>query len=136
MSLSRAHPILTSASSGFESSKSLVQLRNMSGRYRSNYLCKHWSSSNKSGICLSVSCERNLETIKHIIAQCNQYKGVRDMMWQKWIKSSAFVIDPTTNPVIISLVQLYGPSLQQHVLFLSRTHCWNIHKKRLEMLDN
>ena len=130
----------------------------LSGRYCSNYLCRHWSSHNKSGYCDSAFCDKYLETIEHIIGQCNQYQDVRSMMWQKWIDSSAFcpplqeyvqsvmvatpteqtqlVLDPTADPVIISLVQIYGHALKQHVLYLSRTHCWNIHKTRCEMLDN
>ena len=156
MSHSSSHPIVTSATSGFECSKATIQLRMLSGRYRTSYLSRHWSPQNRDGYCCSPTCVSALETLEHIIQQCPYYQNVRDMLWTKWINTTAeypelqtllkqvknasplvqttFILDPTSNPVVIRLVQVHGRNLQSHILYLARTHCWNIHKKRMDMI--
>ena len=55
-SLSKPHPVWRSAASNpFECSKSSVLALMMSGRYRTDYLCRHWSN-NKQGYCLAPTC--------------------------------------------------------------------------------
>ena len=130
----------------------------LSGRYRSNYLCRHWSPQNRSGQCCSPVCNGDPETLEHIIGQCNEYTEVRKQLWDKWLISSvsypqlqeliktimntnpteqtSFVLDPTAHPMIIAMTQAFGFPLLEHVLYLARTHCWLIHKKRLEMINN
>ena len=53
MSVSSTHPIWTSCSSNpFEVNKATVQAALLSGRYRTNYLSRHWNSANPHGFCL------------------------------------------------------------------------------------
>ena len=56
MSLSSPHPIWTSANSPFEVHKTVVTARMLSGRYRVEMLCRHWSRSNREGLCRLPGC--------------------------------------------------------------------------------
>ena len=56
MSLLRPHPLLISAgSSPYEVTKAGVQAIFLSGRYRTEQLCRYWSN-NQGGVCLTPSC--------------------------------------------------------------------------------
>ena len=56
MSLSTPHPLwLTTTSNPYEINKAVVQARMLSGRYRSEGLCRFWSA-NPNGYCLLQSC--------------------------------------------------------------------------------
>ena len=64
MSLLRPHPILTSAGHTYDTNKMIIQLRMLSGRYRSGSLLKHFSPS-ISGVC--ELCLLEEEDISHIL---------------------------------------------------------------------
>ena len=51
MSLTTPHPIWTTANSPYEISKAVISARMLSGRYRTDYLSRHWSKRNPSGHC-------------------------------------------------------------------------------------
>ena len=68
MSLTKPHPIWSTAGSNpYEVSKAVQQARFLSGRYRSEYLSRHWTN-NKEGYCLSPTCSNKVETfdVTHI----------------------------------------------------------------------
>ena len=71
MSLSRPHPILSSAgSSPAKVCKATVQSWFLSRRYRTESLLKHWSS-NKGGCCLlSSDCQDVIEDVEHVLQFC------------------------------------------------------------------
>ena len=78
MSLTNPHPIWTSAKDNpYEVSKAVIQVRMLSGRYRTEYLCSH--SSKRSGICLAGTClGLNIpETIEHILIYCPSLSHAR-----------------------------------------------------------
>ena len=53
MSLLRPHPLWTTCqSNSFEVNKSIAVARLLSGQYRSDWHCRHWSRTNKEGFCL------------------------------------------------------------------------------------
>ena len=55
-SLQQPHPIWTcSAGNSFECSKSIILARMVSGRYRTERMCRFWSN-NRSGHCLAETC--------------------------------------------------------------------------------
>ena len=42
-----------------------------------------------------------------------------------------FVLNPSSNPEMIVLVQLYGEPLLRHVMYLTRTFAFSMHRKKL-----
>ena len=69
MSLHSPHPLwLTAGSNPYEENKTTVQARMLSGRYRTEALCSHWSS-NTEGLCLLTSCT-HLTTLRTLVTSC------------------------------------------------------------------
>ena len=72
MSLAKPHPIWSTAgSSPAKIAMATIQCRMVSGRYRTQLLCSHWSS-NKTGFCQSSpACSSTIEDLKHILTICH-----------------------------------------------------------------
>ena len=157
MSLTIPHPIWSSAKSNpYQMSKALVQARMLSGRYRTEYLCRHWSM--RDGTCLASSCAglQQPETIEHILLFCPSYANTRSSHFNLWrtfqeknpflspIISKAltyqspfrcqFILDSTVLPDVISLSQIHGQAATDKLLYMSRTFCYAIHRERLRNL--
>ena len=47
---------------------------------------------------------------------------------------TTFLLDPSTDPGVISLVQLHGPGVLEHYFRLSRSWIWAAHRRRLLLL--
>ena len=79
MSLLAPHPLwLTARSSSYEVIKATVQAKMLSGRYRTEKLCSHWSN-NKSGYCLS-GCSSQVEDLSHILLDCPSLSKTRNTL--------------------------------------------------------
>ena len=79
------HPIWTSAASNsYECHKSTILARMVSGRYRTDYLARHWTS-NKNGFCLLDSCHEVVGDLGHLLITCQGLSQVRDRMRQMLI---------------------------------------------------
>ena len=68
---------MTSSISSFECTKSTILSKMKSGRYRSEYLCRHWSISNKNGFCLADTCYEVLGDLVHVLVICPALQLVR-----------------------------------------------------------
>ena len=82
MSLMKPHPIFSSAGpSPYETTKAAVQALFLSGRYRTERLCRHWSS-NKGGHCLLPACAEHkiLEDEEHILLHCASLSNTREWL--------------------------------------------------------
>ena len=80
MSLSSPHPLWTTAgSSPTQVSMASVQSLMLSGRYRTEGLCSHWSS-NPNGYCRSSSSCNTFEDISHILQHCRALAGTRERL--------------------------------------------------------
>ena len=162
MSLIRPHPLwYTAGSSSSKVSMACLQAIMISGRYRCEALCRHWSSTNKDGFCLlSPSCSRtrSVETIKHILHFCISLQPTRDKLKLMTLKycekvpeisdiTNDFLIHPTDPdltcqvlldcsvvPCVIMLVQHYGRHVLYHLFHITRIWIYNLHKKRMQML--
>ena len=81
MSLTKTHPLWSTA--GCSPSKvamATIQARMVSGRYRTEYLCRHWSS-NKTGVCLlSEQCKTSIEDLPHILCLCPALQHTREKL--------------------------------------------------------
>ena len=140
-SLSNSHPILwTAGTNPYEVSKALIQLKMLSGRYRTAMVTRHWTN-NKNGWCPSPSCSTVQESLEHLLLTCPYYDQTRQKLFRLWsstknsivlhLVSSAlefppdlllqFILDASTIPAVISLSQIYGTDLLQAIFHLTRS---------------
>ena len=136
-----------------------IQSQMISGRYRSEALCSHWSS-NKSGYCqLSNECSSILEDIPHILAICTKLQPTRNKLWKFTIEycdrvpnikqlvhllcsnSSTsttmfcqFLLDCSSMPEVIAAVQNDGDEILHHLFHISRTWVYTLHRERMKRL--
>jgi hypothetical protein len=103
MSLSSPHPLWTTAgSSPAKVSMATIQAQMISGRYRSESLCRHWSK-NKQGFCLlSPACSTTVEDLPHILQSCFGLAPIREKLVNFTIKYSKTV--PSISNLILSLI--------------------------------
>ena len=128
----------------------------LSGRYRSCWLRRHWTG--ESGACrlpacgqvpgdvahlLSAECPALqpylATTLPHLLAMLSPNKelllpllcavnGGREA-------ATSFFLDPSTNPMVIALVQQYGQGPVLGPLFrVSRAWIWSAHRARMRLL--
>ena len=154
MSLTKPHPIWSTAGSNpYEVSKAVQQARFLSGRYRSEYLSRHWTS-NKEGYCLSPTCNEELESVEHILIKCSAYTECKGRLYSLWLSSSnpvvknlvieaflneteyllQFIIDCSVLPPVINAVQAHGHGILEDLFYLTRTWCFSVHRQRMKML--
>ena len=158
MSLKTPHPLWSSAgSSPYEVTKAIVQARMLSGRYRTEELCSHWSV-NTNGWCRTNTC-KNLnivEDLDHILTKCKSLNNTRIKLL-KFTKSYVsshpiliptielfcdpehplfcqFLLDCSVIPHIISMTQTYGIYVLQQLFYIGRTWCYSLHRERLKLL--
>ena len=160
MSLCKPHPLwLTAGSSPSKICMASIQANLISGRYRTEALSRHWSD-NHSGVCLLSSVCQDLgsrEDVSHILQWCPALQATRDKLTdytQHKVSSvdtylqqellllcsvsnplfCQFLLDCSSIPKIISLVQLYGSQVLSFIFDISRTWVYSIHRERLRRL--
>ena len=158
MSLLKPHPLLVTAGAHpYEVAKAGVQALFLSGRYRTELLCSHWSN-NEHGHCLLPSCAGLLikEDLEHILLNCGSLALTRQRLSAFTIKfsntvpllSSAllqltnpshqlfiqFLLDCSVIPQVISLAQVHGEDVYNQFFKVSRTWCYSLHRERLRIL--
>ena len=140
----------TAASNPFESHKATIVAKMLSGRYRTDMLCRHWNNSNRSGYCRSTLCDKIPGTLEHIIASCPALKSVRERLFSKWLHDTVmfpslhstiravlaagesqitqFVLEPLAFPEIMAGIQNAGPHYITQLMYLTRTFAYYIHR--------
>ena len=86
-----ARPAIGYAAAGnnsYEVSKLIVQLRMLSGRYRTQRLCRFWSD-NRAGYCLMDTCAQQSETVEHIVSLYPALHHVRVRMRDMWLSKTS-----------------------------------------------
>ena len=69
-SLSEPHPLWYAAgSSPHEVNKSTILARMISGRYRTESLCRFWTE-NREGFCLANTCHQVVGSLEHLLLDC------------------------------------------------------------------
>ena len=159
MSLTKPHPLWSSAgSSPSNIVMATVQAQLVSGRFRTERLCRHWSS-NKLGSCLlSPSCCDISEDVHHILQVCVALHETRVMLL-KYTRKYCENIPPHISAIILSHTDLSSPEFCQflvdcstlpdviratqehdantvhlHCFTVTRTWIYSLHKKRLKLL--
>ena len=152
-SLLRPHQLWTSAgSSPHEANKAVTLARMMSGRYRTERLCRFWTA-NKDGYCLLEGCNQVVGDLEHLLVHCPGLQSVRSNLEQMWLTRTslipplqlyikqvlvspatvrmAFILDCVAVPEIISLYQTHGMAVLDTALYITRTYAYYIHRKKL-----
>ena len=159
LSLTRPHPIWASLDSNpYQARAASVQALFLSGRYRTEKLCRFWSQ-NKDGDCLLYPCLnlKHVEDRKHILLQCAALERTRRRLYQlsltlisdmpllapiirEYLYSEddevkmQFILDCSTLPLVIQAHQFMGPIVHQTLFKLTRTWCHSLHRSRMRML--
>ena len=157
--LSYPHSIWRAAShhSSFENRKSSILARMMSGRFKSEYLTRHWSS-NKEGFCQAEMCHRagTRGDLEHLLVHCPGLATVRVKLWEMFYDHSVqfpafldfllkleksppeylmqFLLDPEAFPEVIEMWELFGPLFMEHVYYLTRTYTYCVYREKQIML--
>ena len=154
-SLSQPHQIWTStAGNSYECGKGTILARMVSGRYRTEMLCRFWST-NKGGYCLAPTCHLVQEDLEHLLVVCPALDHVRHRLHSLWCLKTAdcpplqrlimwilgsspdkqvrFILDSTACPQLISLVQVFGQEIQDRVCYLTRTWAFSIHRHKIKL---
>ena len=151
MSLSRPHPIWTTAGSPFEISKAVITARMLSGRYRTDLLMSNWSTSNPDGLCRLPGCDDEIGSLKHILLECSGLSEARAKAVSHWSSflvprpwlfpvvahhtlggdqlNLQFLLDPSVLPMVISLNRS-NPEILPSCFYLARTWNFTIHLTR------
>ena len=159
LSLSSPHPLWCSLDgNSYQSEAAFIQALFLSGRYRTEMLCRFWSQ-NVHGFCL-ICLNSNLKiagTMEHILLQCDGLTGERRRLYdlsRDFVADNPilkpildaylycdnndlkmrFLLDCSVLPDVITAKQLLGDKVH-HLLFkLTRTWCRSIHRARLRKL--
>ena len=157
MSLTSPHPLWTTAgSSPSMVAMATVQAQLLSGRYRSQQLCSHWTP-HASGCCLlSSSCSTTIEDLPHILSRCVALLPIREKLLRFTLsycerypiikeivlifcqpshpEFCQFLLDCSVMPQVILANQLHGKQILHHLFLITRTWTYNLHKERMKIL--
>ena len=132
------------------------QARFLSGRYRTEVLCSHWSQ-NPQGYCkLSPDCCQTPEDTRHILQYCPALSATREKLAiftssysishpevatiiQMYCKTECrlfcqFVLDCSVLPAVIAAVQTHGEVILEHLFNVTRIWVYALHRDRLKIL--
>ena len=158
LSLSQPHPIWSSLNGNpYETVKARCQAVFLSGRYRSERLCRFWSN-NKHGFCLLYPCIENnvYEDIEHIFISCSGLTETRRRLFRFSYEYAAanqviqpivehfltasvsdfmqFMLDCSVLPIVISATQTHGKIIHNQLYHITRTWSFALHRERLKKL--
>ena len=158
MSLVRPSPLLTSChNKQYEVKKATVQLKMASGRYRTCWLRRHWSSDS-SGHCRVPGCAPDTPgTLVHLATgQCQGLSDATAAASASWARFAAanphllpllttmassapdvflsFLLDPSTNHLSLALSQQLGNHIIDQLCYLTRTWLYTLHVARYRAL--
>ena len=154
--LQQPHPIWTTAgSSSFEVHKSIVLAKMVSGRFRTEYLSRHWTS-NKQGHCLLDTCEGVMGDLEHLLIECPALATIRTRMRQMILTKTSklvplrdlvcqilfsppstqlqFFLEPLVFLGILKLFDIYGQTVIDLVFYCIRTYVYYIYRQKQTML--
>ena len=159
MPLTVTSPLVTSCHGNpHEVRKAAIQLRMLSGRYRTDWLRRHWSGDS-TGFCRVPGCSGStLGTLSHLATgDCpglalvtqeasthwtnflNDQPYLRPLILQVTSGDKAaflgFLLDPTTHHSVISLTQTHGDLVTEHTCHLTRSWLYIHHRARFRALD-
>ena len=150
------HPLWWSCRSSPSSVRAAtVQAKMLSGRYRSCWLRRHWTQ--ESGACRLPGCNMIPGDVAHIL--CGECTAIKPALAQALrnieqllspyplllppvvaaLQSdretfTTFILDPSTDAAVISLVQHQGSGILYPLFSVSRAWVWAAHRTRMRLL--
>ena len=154
--LQEPHPLWTTAGSNiFECHKSSVLAKMISGRFRTEYLARHWTS-NRQGHCQLESCHGVVGDLEHLLIGCSGLETVRarmrEMMLNKTKKlvplngficqillsspkiQMQFFLEPLAFVEILRLCEVFGQTVLDLVFYCTRTYAYYMYRDKQIML--
>ena len=141
----------------YANNKSVIQLKMLSGRYRTDKLLSHFQSSNPSICQLSCDSPDALGDLPHLLLYCSALASRRAVLFDYWdylaeenevykyiinlMKSSPgdvflqFILDCTNIPEIAALSDVHGEHILVFLFKITRTYCYSVHRERLKLLN-
>ena len=130
----------------------------LSGRYRTGALTKHWAKDYDGCCIISQTCKGTVEDLPHILQFCPALfptrsnlldftriyvqdlppaaaKLILELLDPSHPSFCTFLLDCTTLPPIISLVQMLGESSLFYLFDITRTWTFSLHRERLRRLN-
>ena len=114
---------------------------------------KHWSGTNRLGYCLASTCNEVVGDLDHILVACPALAHVRERLKKLWLDRSSespgllqmlkmvlkspppvqvqFILDPTVFDGVRMLVEIHGMPVLSHILYLTRTYAYYMHREKL-----
>ena len=155
-SLQHPHPMWTSAAgNSYECCKSTIWAKMVSGRYRTEMMCSYWSK-NRNGYCLAETCYQVQGDLEHLLVTCPALDHVRHRLHSLWCLKTRecpplhslilqilgshaslqvkFILDATSCPELIHIVQIFGQPILELVMYLTRTWTFSIHRQKMILL--
>ena len=155
MSLTSPYPMWATARSPFEVKKAVVVARMLSGRYRTDRLVRHWSTTNPTGVCLLPGCSgEEVGSLEHILVYCPALSTVRSdivKLWSNFMVPRKYLfpvvsnltkhentfmqllLDPSSIPSVITATQ-ESSDILPCCFYLSRTWIYSIHLRRMKLM--
>ena len=118
-------------------------------------MCRFWSLNSK-GFCLAPTCHEVQGNLEHLLVSCPALDHTRHRLHNLWCKKTLhlqplyfliveilgsspdvqvkFILDCMSCLQLRQLVELYGQSIQELVLYLTRTWAFSIHRQKLILL--
>ena len=149
------HIVWSTARSSFESRKATCLARMMSGRFRSEYLTRHWST-NKQGLCLAETCRDTVGDLEHMLVLCPALAPVRARMWNLMFDKAMafpplytfflaleksppstklqFFLDPTAFQDILDTIQMCGQAVLELLCYLTRTYAYYLYREKQKLV--
>ena len=153
--LSTPHPLWAAAGNNtYEVNKSTILARMISGRYRTERLCRFWGE-NREGFCLAITCHSNrvVGDLEHLLLHCPALQVARENLEKMWLSKASvlpsllsfvcqvlespphtkmiFILDPTSLPEVVRIWQQYGPEVLDIIFYMTRTYTYGLHRKKL-----
>ena len=117
MSLTTPHPIWTTAgSSPANVAMATVQAVMVSGRYRTEALCSHWSQNRKGMCLLSKDCNDVLEDLTHILQICPGLSRFRQNLNKFTQEYSEKLENPDIQVVLLEHCNVSHPLFKDFLL--------------------
>ena len=127
----------------------------LSGRYPTDWLSRNWSSDNPNGHCILCPGQDIPGTLEHMLVSCDALASKRSILTDYFHKKTAenndlrslakdvmmssnpktvvqFLLDPSVMPAVITATQNKKFTLSE-VFTLTRTYCYAIHRRRLQL---
>ena len=129
----------------------------ISGRYRSEALCRYWSD-NKGGYCRAPTCYQAPGTLEHLLVVCPALDIVRERLYTMWLEKSVmfpalhstirdvldsdvptkvqFILEPLAIPLVGALAKMHGQRFMEQLSYINRTFAFYMHREYQKLLES